>query len=247
MRLIKSLITLSLIATTSTVMASNAKLQQQLQAQGYQFIEKIPAPAGLEGWVGLKDDYPSTVFISNDQKYYIVGSLMNANNEDLTEQAIQQHAKSAVLDKVWENLENSTWILDGKADAPKVVYVFTDVNCPYCYQFWQQARPWVDAGKVQLRHIMVGVIRDTSRGQAATLLSHKDPAALFKQYNQSAMKKNIATMAKIPAKIEQQLDANEALMQKYGFYATPAMLWKNAQGQLESMDGLPQNPKDIFQ
>lgn len=55
----------------------------------------------------------------------------------------------------------------------------SDPNCPYCYKFWQAARPWVESGKVQLRHIQVGVIREESRGQVATLLNSKDPAAVL--------------------------------------------------------------------
>jgi thiol:disulfide interchange protein DsbG len=41
--------------------------------------------------------------------------------------------------------------------------------------FWEQARPWVKAGKVQLRHIMVGIIREDSPGKSAALLAAKDP------------------------------------------------------------------------
>lgn len=91
--------------------------------------------------------------------------------------------KTAVLDEVWNSLEKSKWIQDGDSKAPKVVYVFSDPNCPYCHTFWKQARPWVDSGKVQLRHIMVGVIRPSSKAQAATLLSAKNPEEVFKLYN----------------------------------------------------------------
>lgn len=74
------------------------------------------------GWTGHKDGYPSTVFISKDQNY-IVGDLFNAQNQNLSEQAINQHVKSAVLDEIWKSLEKSTWIQDGNPDAPKTIYV----------------------------------------------------------------------------------------------------------------------------
>jgi thiol:disulfide interchange protein DsbG len=45
-------------------------------------------------------------------------------------------------------LQNSSWIADGSIGARRVVYVFTDPNCPYCNKFWAEARPWVQAGKV---------------------------------------------------------------------------------------------------
>lgn len=44
---------------------------------------------------------------------------------------MNKHAKEAVLDNVWKNLEKATWIQDGQKNAPRIVYVFSDPNCPY--------------------------------------------------------------------------------------------------------------------
>ena len=41
---------------------------------------------------------------------------------------------------MWQRMNNPTG-LDGKKDAPVIVYVFADPFCPYCKQFWQQAAP----------------------------------------------------------------------------------------------------------
>lgn len=231
---------------TGQALAQDGLIKQNLETQGYTFVKQIDAPEGLIGWTGHKDGYPSTVFISKDQKNYIVGDLFNAQNQNLSEQAINQHVKSAVLDEIWKSLEKSTWIQDGNPDAPKTIYVFSDVNCPYCHTFWKQARPWVDSGKVQLRHIMVGVIRESSQAQAATILSASDPVALFKQFNQSAGKQKISAMTKIPAALAEKLDSNAALMDKYEFYATPAILWKNSAGEIQSQQGAPKDLKVIF-
>src|SRR3546814_5178612 len=52
-----------------------------------------------------------------------------------------------------------------------------DANCPYCNAFWEAARPWVDSGKVQLRHILVGIIKDDSPAKAAAILGAPDRSA----------------------------------------------------------------------
>jgi len=234
------------ILMSSAVWAQNTTLKQKLEQQGYNFVKQIDAPEGLEGWSGYKDEYPSTIFLSKDQNYYIVGNLFDANNHNLSEVAINTHVKSVVLDEIWKSLENSTWIQDGKTDAAKIVYVFSDVNCPYCHSFWQQARPWVDSGKVQLRHIMVGVIRADSKAQAAQLLSSADPAKQFQQFNQNSAKNKITAMSKIPQALDQKLDHNAALMDKYGFYATPTLVWKNNAGEIESQQGAPKDLKNFF-
>ena len=83
-------------------------------------------------------------------------------------------------------MENSTWIADGNADAPRIIYMFSDPNCPYCNMFWKQARPWVESGKVQLRHIMVGMLRADSAGKSAALLSAKDPQAALNEHGRPA-------------------------------------------------------------
>src|ERR1700754_2175348 len=86
--------------------------------------------------------------------------------------SVNAHAQQDAITQ----LEHAHWVLDGSAKAPRTVYVFTDPNCPYCNKFWGDARPWVDSGKVQLRHIMVAVIAPTSAGKAATPLTDRDPA-----------------------------------------------------------------------
>jgi len=113
--------------------------------------------------------------------------------------------------------------------------------------FWEKARPYVKSGKVQLRHIQVAVIRPESRGQAATLLAAANPAKVFEEFNATKGKQKIKEMKPIPANIAQKIESNEEMMTKYGFYATPAMIWKNSKGQMETASGVPKDLKGIFQ
>lgn len=222
-------------------------LQQQIAKEGFEFVKEIPAPANMTGWAGHKEQYPATVFISNDQKYYIVGDLYNAKGENLSVDALNTHVKDAVLDDVWKSLEKSTYIQDGKKDAPRIIYVFSDPNCPYCHQFWQKARPWVESGKVQLRHIQVAVIRKESRGQVATLLTSKNPEQIFSQLNLKSGDQSLKPMQNIPTEIAAKIDANQELMDKYGFFATPAVIWKSQQGEFKSTQGMPKDLKEVFE
>ena len=82
-----------------------------------------------------------------------------------------------IADADWGQLEKSHRIAGGRESAPRTVYVFTEPKGPYCNKLWADARPWVDAGKLQLRHVMVGILTPTSAGKAAALLDAKDPAA----------------------------------------------------------------------
>ena len=235
-----------LISSCAGSISAN-EIQKKLEKEGFEFVKQVPAPEGLIGWVGHEDQYSNTVFISKDQKYYIKGELYNAQGESLSNQYIEMHMKKAILDDVWKTLENSTWIQDGKKDAPRIVYVFSDPNCPYCHKFWQSARPWVESGKVQLRHIQVGIIREESRAQVASLLLSKDPEAMFYDINLNKAKKSLKPAAGIPAAIAEKIDLNQSLMEKYGFFSTPSMAWRDSTGTFQSAQGMPSDLKAVFE
>jgi thiol:disulfide interchange protein DsbG len=155
----------------------------------------------------------------------------------------------------WKQLESSHWLEDGKKGAPRTVYVFTDPNCPYCNKFWADARPWVDSGKVVLRHVLVGVLTPTSRGKAAALLADRNPAQALLTYERNHAAQNSKTLATgrprplgddglnplamIPPAIDAQLEANERLMTALGIVATPAMVWQDGAGMMQVRTGAP--------
>ena len=172
-------------------------------------------------------------------------------------------APSAVPATVWQQLEKSHWIADGNPKAPRVVYVFTDANCPFCTKFWSDARPWVDSGKVQLRHLLVGIIAPTSAGKAAALLTDPDPAAALAAYERGQGAEATATIASgnpqalrggalkplaaIPPAIRAQIDANQKLMASLQIPGTPGLVWRDAKGAVHvQMGGRADNFPEMF-
>lgn len=238
---------LILSLSAAQAFAAVPTIKQKLEKEGFSFVKQIEAPAQMTGWAGHMQQNPATVFISNDQKYYIIGDLHNAKGDNLTVDALNNHVKQSVLDDVWKSLGNSAYIQDGKVNAPRIVYVFSDPNCPYCHTFWEKARPYVKSGKVQLRHIQVAVIRPESKGQAATILAASNSAKVFEEFNLAKGKQKLKEMKPIPSNIAQKIENNEEMMSKYGFYATPAIIWKNSKGEMETAQGLPKDLKGIFQ
>ena len=77
-----------------------------------------------------------------------------------------------------------------------------DPNCPYCNMFWKQARPWVESGKVQLRHIMVGMLRADSAGKSAALLNASKPEAALNEHEAAGKASKLKPLEKIPAALE---------------------------------------------
>ena len=210
-----------------------------LEAQGIEVIGTFKAPGGLTGYAGVIEMQPLAIYLTADGKQAIVGSMIDAKGNNLSQKSLEKLVSKPMTDRAWKQLEQSTWIGDGKNNAPRIVYTFTDPNCPYCNKFWNDARPWVTSGKVQLRHVMVAILGPTSPGKAAAILNAGDPQAALTQHEQQHAAGGAKPLSQIPEKIRAQLDANQRLMQQLGSSATPTIFYKDASGKLQKMQGAP--------
>lgn len=225
---------------------------QALEKQGVTVVGTFPASGGLTAWAAYMGQRPVALYATPDGKHVIAGTLLDADGKEVADAALEKAVRKPMADAAWKQLETARWIEDGRKDAPRTVYVFTDPNCPFCNRFWADARPWVDSGKVQLRHVMVGVLTPTSSGKAAALLAAKDPAAALAAYERSHAAREKAggrprplddqglkPLADIPPAIATQLAGNEKLMGALGVQATPALVWRDAEGAVQVRTGAP--------
>lgn len=210
-----------------------------LEAQGVEVLGTFKAPGGMTGYAGMMAQQPLAIYVTADGKQAIIGSMIDAKGVDLSQEPLNRLVSKPMTEKIWKQLEGSTWVADGVKNAPRAIYTFTDPNCPYCNKFWNDARPWVTAGKVQVRHIMVAVLGPTSPGKAAAILSAPDPQAALTQHQQQHSSGGMKPLAQISPKVRAQLDANQQLMQQLGFSGTPATLYKDADGKLQNVEGAP--------
>ena len=208
---------------------------QALSAQGLEIHAEFEAPGGLTGYAASYPTGEVAIYLTPDGEHAIVGTLVDAEGNDLSDAALDEHVRAAQYAEVWERLEQSHWIQDGDADAPRVIYTFTDANCPYCRQFWQAARPWVEAGDVQLRHIMVGILASNSPAKAATLLAAEDPAAALHAHSDGGEE---AAPTAQTREIEEQVYANNQLFEELGMIATPSTLYRDGE-RVDRVQGLP--------
>lgn len=226
-----------------------------LQTKGVTVVGTFPSAGGLTAWAGYAGQQPIAMYATPDGKHLIAGTLLDERGNDVNQNALKKAVTQPMADAVWGQVEKSHWIADGSSKAPRIVYVLTDPNCPYCNKLWSDARPWINAGKVQLRHIMVGILTPTSAGKAAALLTSKDPSAALAAYEQANAAANAKVMAagrpkplqdhgikpmgKIPAAAQAELDANEQLMESLQLRATPALIWQGDKGEVQTRTGAP--------
>lgn len=212
---------------------------QQMQAKGAEIKGSFDAPNGLRGYAAQYQNNALALYLTPDGKHVLVGSLFDEQGKDLSAEPLQKLVYAPMSKALWAKMESAAWIADGNDSAPRKVYLFSDPNCPYCNMFWEQARPWVKSGKVQLRHIMVGIIREDSPGKSAALLAAKDPAKALHDHEKAGKASTLKALDKVPEAVQQKLAANMALMEEMGLQATPAIFYQDEQGSLQSQQGAP--------
>ena len=210
-----------------------------LEAQGLTIVQEFEVSGDLRAFAGVAGDRPMAIYVTSDGST-IVGTRLNANGEPIDAGKLQDLVAKPMSEETWAQLEASTWILDGEADAPRVVYTFSDANCPYCNRFWEAARPWVDSGKVQLRHLFVGVIKADSSAKAAAILEASDPSAALVENEQNFAQGGITPAKSVSNNAQKVLDDNQMLMHANGFRGTPGIIVRDSDGLIKKFNGMPQ-------
>lgn len=217
---------------------------EAIERQGLEVLGEFDAPGGLRGFAGVAGQRPVAVYVTPDGGHAVVGTMIDARGEDVGAAALQRIVAEPMSKRVWAQLEDSHWVGDGRDDAPRVVYTFSDANCPYCHRFWEAARPWVESGKVQLRHVLVGVIRDDSANKAAAILEADSPAEALAYNERNYDNGGIDPMATIPQPVRNRITQNEMLMVELGFQGTPGILFRDDAGLVQRRSGMPM-PADL--
>jgi thiol:disulfide interchange protein DsbG len=166
------------------------------------------------------------------------GNLSAAAAESPSKAEARQKAAVSML----ANIQQATWIRDGK--SAHVMYVFFDPNCPYCHKVYEMLRPQVQRGEVELRWVVIGKLMATSTGKAAAMLEAKDPTEAFYR-NERGFSQETGSFGGIeeePAPREEtlrRLNANHALLNRSGFDAVPALLFRTKDGKADIIRGAP--------
>ncbi|WP_166259352.1 thiol:disulfide interchange protein DsbG [Marinobacter salicampi] len=214
-----------------------------LEAQGVEIIQEFSAPERLTGYAVQMRGQSFAVYVTESGNHALVGTLLDSEGNDMSSKTVQALVEGPRLKANWDKLAESEWVLDGKPDADRVVYAFTDPNCPFCHKFWEASRPWIEAGEAQVRHIMVGILRPSSAGKAAAVLSADDPSKALADHERVYDQGGVDPLERIPGDIRAILSDNSQLMENVGARATPTLVYKTPDGEVHMVRGLPSPEK----
>lgn len=212
---------------------------KHLQSRGVDIVDQFEAPGGMTGYIGEMQGRPVSAFLTPDGKHIIMGTLLAEDGTNISQQKVQELLMAPRFAEAWSVLEDSQWVRDGSADAEVILYTFTDPNCPFCYRFRQAAAPWIDAGKVQLRHILVGIIKEDSAPKAATILAADDPEAALLAHHENYQQGGVQVDRSVVSRTYNQVVEHSNLMQDLGLQATPSTFYINAEGSIAMKAGVP--------
>ena len=208
---------------------------QTLEQQGLTIHGEFDAPGGLKGYAASVRGQAVAAYVTPDGEHAIVGTLIDAQGQDVSAEPLEQLVDGPKNAELWREMADHHWVRDGDADAPRVVYTFSDPNCPYCRKFWQDAQPWVESGEVQIRHLMVGILKADSLKKAAALLSADNPGgAIAEHYRTGAMPNNEGN-----DQSEQWVSDNTQTMRDGQLYATPVTFYQDGDGKIHKVMGAP--------
>jgi thiol:disulfide interchange protein DsbG len=136
-----------------------------------------------------------------------------------------------------QRLDRAKWIGTGAKSAERVVYVFTDPDCPFCNDLWkamQKAR----APDVQIRYLLVAVIDADSKGKDVAILEAKDPVAAFEKSERNFDHGGIAPKSSALPETTETISFNGDLMSALHIFGTPGLVYRDEHGQVKVFAGM---------
>jgi len=157
--------------------------------------------------------------------------------------AFAQDAKSVRdFPALYATLEKADAVVEGAKDPKRVLYVFWDANCWYCRLTWKALQPYEKAG-LQVRWVPVAYQKDNSAALAAAVMGAPDRVAALREnetrYRAKSYDGGIRAAAKVPADLAIELEENMTLMGRFGMSGTPALVWKDSAGKVQTNLGMP--------
>ncbi len=222
---------------------------QSLVDKGFTITTQFDAGDGLTGYVANANGRNVIVYALPDGKRALVGALLDENGRNLTAEQAEKYIPKPDLGAAWKKLEQSAWFAEGAEDPKTIIYEFADPNCPFCHLFWLANQPYMKVG-LQVRHVLVGFLTPTSKGKAAAILEADDPAAAYRK-NEENYRTGVAEdkaggiePAKDPKpETLAKLEANAKLMQELGVRGTPGVFYKDSEGKVQRIGGMPKLSK----
>ena len=251
-------VALVFVLALSPAFAADAPVGMQPELKKFQdqggTVDFMGHDLGVDGWLIMTPEGQRKYAYTTPEGGLIMGILVDQEGKIRTaeqikavqaKQAGQQISmpgaeKSTVSksERFYAEVEKSGWVALGSSDAP-YIYMFMNVTCDHCQAFWNDLRPYVLSGTLQVRFIPFGQ-KGPNRKAGAALLSVDNPMAAWEAYLKGDTK--LLGDDKIADGKMLRLDANTALFRDWKLGGPPLTVYRRpADGKIMILTGRPQN------
>ncbi len=210
--------------------------------------ESFAAVGGLTGFV-VKSSQGNNGIVYADKKgtYLFAGSIINAQGQDMTQFYTNQYITSKIAGPAYTAALGMSYFTQGADNAPHKAIVIFDPNCSYCHMLYQELKPMMDAGQVQVRWLPVAFRDPTSPGKSAALLNAGTGAVAMMDQNEKAFNTSTEEGGITPlvpdeknpvlTKVFSEVQMNTQFFSQFGFQGTPTILYKQNDGKVVMVPG----------
>lgn len=214
-------------------------LQDMVDAGKVRVLKQFPTSKdGLTGYIVQRGGYQTIVY--SEEGYLMLGPVYGPDGRNLSQQYARQY-KSDIISQAIESLDPTYLITQGPPEAP-TLYAFADPKCIYCHQLHQRAQPLVNAGRLRIHWVMVGVLGLSSAGRAAAILAAEDPAIALAK-NEAGFhpqrEQGGSTLAQPNNRLASVLRHHRQAMLAIGGAGTPTIVFSGPRGNWHSSVGVP--------
>src|SRR5271166_2166149 len=216
-------------------------------------VTELGEAHGLRGLYLRNGQEFQVLYATPDGKATIAGVMRDANGKNLTREQVSKidgAVPTMVVEKEGSKtleaaakadallgVEHSAFGMYGDPAAPRLWMIF-DPYCSYSVRAFDELKPYVAAGRIQLAIIPISILDYETNGQstpAAEPLLSRDPARMAEAWDHQSFR--------TPASPEAPslLQKNNRIAEEIGLKGTPTLVWRKLDGTAGEIDGIPKN------
>ena len=239
---------LNKVQTLVSISSNNSyRAIKTFDVTGYNDIKGViiePVAGGPQklGWTNTAGEFFIPGEFYNSEGLMINSAMLHKFGETKAGGAAQApaagpQAKYTTPTAVADAIANQGFVAGTKGP---IVTAFFEPYCGYCNQLFERLAPKIDAGELRVRFIMVSFLSPDSAGHAADITNARNPYEALKKW-ESVKDKHSAGQSSASDKQKEQIAKNSTLMNDAGMGGTPALVFCNTKGEVQTLSGMPQD------
>ncbi len=216
-------------------------------------VKELGETHGLRGLYLRNGQEFQVLYVTPDGRSTIAGVMWDATGKNLTREQVSK-IDGAVPTMVVEKEGSKTLEVAAKADAllgvehtafgtygdpaaPRL-WMIIDPYCSYSVRAFDELRPYVAAGRIQLALVPISILDYETNGQstpAAESLLSQDPARMAEAWDHQSFRAPPSQEA--PALLRK----NNGIAEAIGLKGTPTLVWRKSDGTAGEIDGIPKS------